>query len=343
MPSTQIRFRNLPNCPVCTAVGIVAYTNATDKLFGVPGTWDLSACSNKICGTYWLNPAPNTHELQRLYETYSTHSTPQQTSSKRDSFLNRVRHAVLFQSLNYQSTRSKSQNFLYNILSYIHPAWRDTQLANAFYVPAKQGGYLLDIGCGNGSSMLTMQARGWEVTGIDFDETAVAQAKNNGLDASTGDLFSVQYEDNYFDAIMMNHVIEHVSNPQELIKECLRILKPGGKLVALTPNITSKGHREFKEDWRGLEIPRHLQIFSPASLTILATKSGFKDVEAFTSTQGILQIYDESKTCHKTGTFIPSTTSHKNKYFYHVRWFIAGWRHILFPHLSEVAVLRCTK
>lgn len=343
MSNQTISCHDIPTCPVCTNVGISAYAGATDRLFRVPGDWNLSACPNKVCGTYWLNPAPDPHELQRLYDTYSTHGTPPKISTESDSLLSRVRRAVLSHELNYSSEQSKTRNFLYNILSYIHPTWRDTQLANAFYIPAKQGGDLLDIGCGNGSSMLTMQARGWKVIGIDFDEAAVMQAKNNKLNASVSDLFSACYKDNQFDAIMMNHVIEHVPNPQEFIKECLRILKPGGKLVALTPNITSKGHLEFKEDWRGLEIPRHLQIFSPSSLAILATKAGFQGVEAFTSTQGILQIYDESKACHKTGTFIPSYTSRRNKYLYHLRWFIAGWRHLLFPHLSEVAVLRCIK
>ncbi len=343
MSNTQISSHEAVYCPICTASGVTVYIDTTDRLFGVPGTWNLSACSNEICGTYWVNPAPDLNELHRLYDTYSTHGTPPQIITESDTLLSKIRQAVLYRELNYHSSQSSTQNFLYNILSYIHPAWRDTQLANTFYVPAKANGQLLDIGCGNGSSMLTMQAKGWNVTGIDFDEVAVTQAKNNNLNASVSDLFSAHYEDNYFDVIMMNHVIEHVPNPKEFIKECLRILKPDGTLVALTPNITSKGHREFKANWRGLEIPRHLQIFSPSSLAILATQAGFQNVEAFTSTQGILQIYDESKACAKTGTFMPLYSSNKNSYLYHLRWFIAGWRHIFSPHLSEVAVLRCTK
>lgn len=343
MSNPSISRHEAALCPVCTANGIVTYTDTTDRLFGVPGTWNLSACSNEICGTYWVNPAPDLHELHRLYDTYSTHGTPPQITTEKDTLLSKIRQAVLFNELNYHYSQSSTQKFLYNTLSYIHPAWRDTQLANTFYTPAKTGGHLLDIGCGNGSSMLTMQAKGWNVTGIDFDEVAITQAKNNNLDANVSDLFSANYKDNCFDAIMMNHVIEHVPNPQEFIKECLRILKPGGTLVALTPNVTSKGHREFKANWRGLEIPRHLQIFSPNSLAILATKAGFKKVEAFTSTQGILQIYDESKACANTGTFIPLYSTNKSSLLYHLRWFIAGWRHIFFPKLSEVAILRCTK
>lgn len=343
MPDTSISRHSAPFCPVCATSGITVYTDTTDRLFGVAGTWDLSACSNKECGTHWVNPAPDQHELQRLYDTYSTHGTPPQINNESNSVLSKIRGAILSQDLNYPNAELSTGKFFYNLLSYLHPAWRDTQLANSFYMPAKSNGLLLDVGCGNGSSMLTMQARGWRVIGIDFDETAVAQAKNNNLDAVVSDLFSAKYSDNQFDAIMMNHVIEHVPDPQEFIKECLRILKPGGTLVALTPNITSKGHLEFKADWRGLEIPRHLQIFSPLSLTILADKAGFKKIEGFTSTQGILQIYDESKACHKTGSFTPLYSVNKGSISYHLRWFIAGWRHLLFPGASEVAVLRCVK
>jgi SAM-dependent methyltransferase len=74
----------------------------------------------------------------------------------------------------------------------------------------------------------------------------------------------------------MNHVIEHVHDPVSMLKECHRILKEGGRLVAITPNIRSWGHRIYQRAWRGLEPPRHLQIFSRPSLTASAVQAGFR-------------------------------------------------------------------
>jgi 2-polyprenyl-3-methyl-5-hydroxy-6-metoxy-1,4-benzoquinol methylase len=77
-------------------------------------------------------------------------------------------------------------------------------------------------------------------------------------------------------------VIEHVPDPASLLKECRRVLRPGGKLVVATPNCKSLGHSLFKENWRGLEPPRHLQILSPLALRRFLSEAGFKQVKIMT-------------------------------------------------------------
>jgi SAM-dependent methyltransferase len=74
----------------------------------------------------------------------------------------------------------------------------------------------------------------------------------------------------------MSHVIEHVPDPVACLDKCRRLLKPGGRLVVSTPNIRSRGHLEFKQSWRGLEPPRHLQIFAPELLGECARRAGLK-------------------------------------------------------------------
>ena len=330
------------NCPICNRMGRILYQDQKDRLYGAPGVWNINKCTNNDCESIWLNPCPENKDLHKLYLSYSTHGTPVYKNNLMGLFA-KIRKAVLHKELNYPTNQNKFTTFIYNILSHLHPAWRDTQLANVFYLTAKTDGELLDIGCGNGSSMLVMQSNNWNVTGIDFDESAILQAQSVGLNAKVSDLHAANYPDNSFDAIMMNHVIEHVPNPEEFLYECLRILKPNGVLTAMTPNAKAKGHSEFKEDWRGLEVPRHLQIFTPRSLALLANKVGFKQVKGFSSTQGILQIYDESAYCHKNGNFDLSLSSVKNRYLYHIRWFLVGWRHKIKPDISEVAVLKCIK
>jgi len=81
----------------------------------------------------------------------------------------------------------------------------------------------------------------------------------------------------------MNHVIEHVHDPEAFIAECHRLLKPGGVLVVVTPNACSYGLEHFGPNWRGLEPPRHLQIMTSSALATLANKCGFSRIRAFTN------------------------------------------------------------
>jgi len=120
-----------------------------------------------------------------------------------------------------------------------------------------------------------MKKLGWQVEGVDFDPKAVQVARSNGLDVYAGSLEEQGLPSNTYDAIVMAHVIEHVHNPVQLLTECYRILKPVGKLIVITPNADGMGHAVFGRKWRGLEPPRHLHIFNPASLSALVKLSGF--------------------------------------------------------------------
>jgi 2-polyprenyl-3-methyl-5-hydroxy-6-metoxy-1,4-benzoquinol methylase len=93
----------------------------------------------------------------------------------------------------------------------------------------------------------------------------------------------------------MNHVIEHVHDPVALMAECARILKPGGSLVIVTPNIESYGHRVFGAFWRGLEPPRHLHIFSLSALTRCAERAGFRSSKSWTTPVNAASFYLSSR------------------------------------------------
>lgn len=296
-------------------------------------------CIDDSCRCLWLNPAPIQEDLGRLYSDYSTHRQPTQPAPVRQNFFEVVRKTVRKVHLNYPTAQHWLVIWLLDKIGALHPAWHDAQLANLFYIPHALGGKLLDVGCGNGSSMLAMSQLGWKVTGIDFDQGAVVQARSCGLNASVNDLFDAQFPSESFDGILMNHVIEHLPNPAQYLQECLRILRPGGYITALTPNADALGHRIYKEKWRGLEVPRHLQIFTKSALVKLAQQAGFSQIESFTSTQGILQILHESKD-HPGASLQYDARSLS---LYPLRLLFAGWRHVLRPNLSEVAVLRCRK
>ena len=132
-------------------------------------------------------------------------------------------------------------------------------------------------GCGNGRQLERLAQAGWQVEGVDFDERAVQTARRLGLDVRVGDLASVRYPDEKFDAVILSHVIEHVPDPVALLTECRRVLRHGGQLVLATPNSESLGHRTYGKAWLGLDPPRHLLVFTPRALAKAAERAGFND------------------------------------------------------------------
>ena len=136
---------------------------------------------------------------------------------------------------------------------------------------------MLDIGCGDGSTLDALSQLGWQVEGVDFDPAAVDGAGRRGLRVQLGTLEAQHYPDGAFDAVTANHLIEHVRKPGAFLRECHRILRPGGTLVILTPNARGLGHRRFGRAWRGLEPPRHLQVFTAPALDRLAEQAGFRE------------------------------------------------------------------
>ena len=153
------------------------------------------------------------------------------------------------------------------MILYLLPIRRRMLEVGIRYLDLTMRGKVLDVGCGAGSWLLEMRGRGWEVFGLDIDPKAVEAARSAGLSVQCGPVQRQGYPSEFFDAVTLNHVIEHVPDPFKTVKECLRILKPGGKLVIITPNGSGLSHRFFKRDWRGLEPPRHLHIFSLESIS----------------------------------------------------------------------------
>jgi methionine biosynthesis protein MetW len=133
----------------------------------------------------------------------------------------------------------------------------------------------LDVGCGSGILLARMKSLGWDAYGIEVDANAVQAARDRGLDIRHGQLADCKFPDNHFDAVHLSHVIEHVYEPAALLRECHRVLKPGGTLVVLTPNTASWGHRRFKEWWLNLDPPRHLILFNRRNFRALVEKAGF--------------------------------------------------------------------
>lgn len=269
-----------PSCIVCGSSGSLFYSDLQDRIFSAPGKWSLSRCDDGTCGTLWFDPAPDPADLDQAYLDYFTREsggTPNLSTAKRA-------YVDLFHGPRRRATvRDRLLASLF-ALRYRRKLEADDQICH-LQIPTR-GMRVLDLGCGDGRTLWTLQQLGCEGVGVDFDRQAAEAARARGLNVRVGALDQQEFPDEAFDAILLSHVIEHLPDPLATMEECLRILKPGGQLKMLTPNASSLGHRWFGVHWIALDPPRHLNIFTPRSLERLMGEDGFVEAEAPTTASG---------------------------------------------------------
>ena len=137
-------------------------------------------------------------------------------------------------------------------------------------------GAVLDLGCGTGAFLHTMRKAGWDVTGIEPDLQARANATAlydiTPLDPEK--LYELKAE--CFHAITLWHVLEHVHDLKGYLKQLSVLLAPGGKLFIAVPNYTSYDAAVYSENWAAYDVPRHLYHFSPQSMKRLLSTFNLK-------------------------------------------------------------------
>jgi 2-polyprenyl-3-methyl-5-hydroxy-6-metoxy-1,4-benzoquinol methylase len=139
-------------------------------------------------------------------------------------------------------------------------------------------GRVLDVGCGDGDFVAHLKPRGWEVHGIEFSDAGCKLARAKGVQVYQGELKAANFPDGYFDVVTFWHVIEHLTDPMAEISEARRILRDDGLLVIEVPNIASSIFKLCRESWWLLDIPRHLQHYTPDTLQKLLQRAGFASV-----------------------------------------------------------------
>lgn len=133
-----------------------------------------------------------------------------------------------------------------------------------------KGMHFLELGCGRGDFLKEFNKLGLICTGIDRDKNSKSFANN--LDIRIADLNETfPFNDNYFDIVFHKSVIEHFYSPDHLMKETFRVLKPGGKIIILTPEWVSQ-MKIFYEDIT------HCRPYDVSALRDTLTLYGFNNI-----------------------------------------------------------------
>ncbi|MDB2676319.1 class I SAM-dependent methyltransferase [Amylibacter sp.] len=132
----------------------------------------------------------------------------------------------------------------------------------------QKGATLLDLGCGRGEFLNGFIDLGIDGHGVDFTDAAVDLCPHATIKQADIENDGLPYPDNYFDVVFSKSVIEHFHNPDIMIKEVFRCLKPGGLVITIAPS-WEYNHRIYFEDYT------HRTPFMISSLNDILLIHGF--------------------------------------------------------------------
>jgi 2-polyprenyl-3-methyl-5-hydroxy-6-metoxy-1,4-benzoquinol methylase len=238
----------MTDCPICNSKAQIIKELYDDR-FGYKGYYAIRQCDS--CDHCFVEKSFSKEELARLYTSHYQRShydvskfTPAKKNNGFGGWLNGSKQA----------------------------AYR--------WVP--QNVRVLDVGCGAGETLAYHASRGCQAYGLEVDENVKHIADSLGLNIVIGTLESNPFEPEFFDYIIMDQVIEHLSEPVSALKGASKMLKPEGRLILSTPNCRGWGRTVFGRKWINWHTPYHLNLFSKKSITIVIEEAGF-EVKNFVS------------------------------------------------------------
>ncbi|AFY73677.1 methyltransferase family protein [Synechococcus sp. PCC 7502] len=142
-------------------------------------------------------------------------------------------------------------------------------------------GKLLDVGCALGDCLIQAKNLGWtDVVGIDVSQFAVDFAQKRGLSILEGDLTNHPFTANSFDLILLQDVIEHIANPIAHLQNAYHLLKPGGQILLITPDLHGLLTKILGAMWYHYKPNEHLTYFSQSNMKLALEKSGFVNIQS---------------------------------------------------------------
>jgi 2-polyprenyl-3-methyl-5-hydroxy-6-metoxy-1,4-benzoquinol methylase len=232
---TEIDCEN-SNCGFCNSdLQEVLYPAPLNSLYS---QCQIVQCSG--CGLVRTNPRPTQASLSEVYNNeYYSRDSPTTTGLG-----NKIKGFAMRHGLTH-------------LYPYVIP------------LPVSTNAVICDVGCGAGQWLSLMRTAypDSKLYGFEIDqETASIAAKSASAIVHSGDFFKNDWSPNSFDFIVFWDVLEHVTNPKEIMQEVARLLKPNGHVVVISPDFECFYSKVFKQFWWALLFDQHLYHFSRKTL-----------------------------------------------------------------------------
>ena len=229
-------------CPWCWSEDTKLYLKLIDE-FLTKEPFEIHVCAS--CGLLFTEPRPDAAHIGSYYK-----------------------------SENYFSHQENKKGFVPKLYEKV----KHVNLKNKYKMTTEgmKAGKMLDIGCGVGDFLKTMEEHQWQVFGIEPDE----DAKNIVRKRTKAELYSpseiVKLQDESFDLITLWHVLEHIEDLNNELNELKRLIKRSGRIVIAVPNYKSYDGQYYKQYWGAYDVPRHLSHFNKQTLSKIFASKGLE-------------------------------------------------------------------
>lgn len=230
-----------PPCPVCGGTVYRPHLRLTDVVSGTTDdVFTLAQCD--ACGLLRTVPLPDDEVLARAYPADYAPFVRPGLSGRAKAFLER--------------------RVVRRLWNYLRPPRR-----------------VLDLGCAGGDLMDAVRRAGNDdLLGIEPDAGAVEIARSRGFEVIHGVIEDAALPAGSISTVLLDHVVEHLPQPDETLREINRVLIPGGALVLWLPNVDSWAAKTLRRYWMGYDVPRHLTTYSIETIRCQLAVTGFRVV-----------------------------------------------------------------
>ncbi|MCG2689966.1 class I SAM-dependent methyltransferase [Candidatus Parcubacteria bacterium] len=276
-----MEFETLTKCPYCASKDIALLFKAKDLLTHKPGEFFLTKCLK--CGLVFQNPRVKEKDIGFYYEDIGYFNQPKEKQNLEKE--NKAKPSFPFSLKEFLKKQTLQNQFGYGRKSrlswFLSWSFKGSLRAKS-YPSFKQGGKLLEIGCSNGVFLKELQGLGWQVKGIEMSqESSTFAREKRGLDVENKKIEECFFQNNEFDCVIMNMVLEHLYAPFGALKKITSWLKPRGELIFSVPYFSGFEFRFFQEFSYGLQLPTHQTFFSKPILKAYLQKLGFKKIKFY--------------------------------------------------------------
>ena len=218
------------------------YEELHDSALMAEGVFAIEKCNQ--CGLIRLSPLP---EISQVAENYAGNYAPY-----------------------------KKDNFFISFAKHVLQG-RERSMLKKYASSAES---ILEVGCAQGEFLASFGGDGKKLLGIEMDTRSADRARKDfGLSIFTGmfeEFNSVENET--FNLIIMRYVLEHFISPRQALQKAYALLSSGGFLYVSIPNYDSIERRVFGRYWHGFDVPRHLYVFTEATVRRYASELDFEVV-----------------------------------------------------------------
>ena len=271
---TFIKTETVTDCPVCGSKKNVFWSTASDLLMQVSNqSFEYSRCNE--CSSLYMSLRPIEQDIEVFYSS-NYHPYNHSNESKSSVELNiwsrcKLKLKAIVRAFVNSKVGCVLKGYLYFDIT-------------KYYNQLDHQKVFVDFGCGAGKTLDKLRLQGSRTVGVDFSPVAVATIKKNNHEAYLVDDFWVNFLDESADFVRMNHVVEHLYQPHNVLNKLAKKIKSKGVLHIAVPNPDGISSLVFKNNWHGLDCPRHVILYPPNTLKQVLEKQGFKNFKVIHET-----------------------------------------------------------